>query len=148
MRAHAPTAHAVLLNADLLAVFNDSAKELGVLVSPAVELLTLEVSLWARNLADGGGACTAIALLNGADTHTRGPVTVSLNALPGRGWDNSTTVSVRDLWSHESLPPATGSVVLSAGIAAHATVALRLCAQAALAVDTDAPAKLAASGGA
>ena len=128
IRDMSPLQARVLLNTEILAVFNDSGKQLGSLVSPSVELLWFEVSVWARELRDvsGSAACVAVALLNGAATETTGPVSVLLDKLGVPGWGNSTTVSVRDLWQHVDLPPATGSVTVPA-IASHATAALRLC---------------------
>ena len=114
----------ILLNTDLLAVFSDALGAVGACVRPAPELLGLGVSLWVKPLA---GGCVAAALHNGLATPVAAGEAVQLAEL-GVGWGATTTVSVRDVWAHAALPPATGSLTTVAPLAPHGVVAWRLCA--------------------
>jgi alpha-galactosidase len=108
----------VLLNAEALAVFNDPLAALG---SRIHNNMFAKTSVWARHLHD---RCVAVALLNaGESTQT---LHVELAEIPGAGWHDLTTVSVRDLWAHASLPAARGRVAATVG--PHATFLAKLCA--------------------
>ena len=120
IRELSPLQRDILLNTELLGVFNDSLKTPGTLVH-GMDQLGTGISVWSRPL-DGG--CVAVGVLNGGNT-TVVATTVELTWLPG-DWDNSTRVSVRDMWAHTDLPRGTGNVTV-ASLSPHATTALRLC---------------------
>ena len=116
---------ALLLNAEVLGVSQDASRVQGVRVSAANASGT---ECWAKPLAPsapggGGGApaaALAVLLLNRGDAPADAACSwAELGLAPGA------RAAVRDLWAHQALPDAVGSVA-AAGIEPHASRLLRL----------------------
>ena len=112
----------VLLNTEVLAVFNDDLGRVGQVVAGGDSLLlNTGVSVWSRQLT---GGCAAVALMNAGAVNATG--TAAFETLTGMGWGNTTQVTVRDLWGHRNLPNAVGAFTAT-NIRTHATVMVKLC---------------------
>ena len=78
-----------------------------------------EPQVWARPTSDGGAA---IALFNAGTDAVQ--MTVTFADVPVRTWTASTSLKVRDMWTHTDNGTAIGS--FSATVPSHGTVAIKL----------------------
>eukprot|EP00054_Salpingoeca_dolichothecata_P029048 m.225114 g.225114 ORF g.225114 m.225114 type:complete len:403 (+) comp26380_c0_seq7:87-1295(+) len=106
----------VLLNSEVLAVFNDSLGQLATVVSQGSPNNTM---VFARPLSTGGAAAALVNL--DSVSHD---VEIAFADVPQRKWSGSTAVNVRDLWKHADVAKATGSY--SATVCSHCTVLVTL----------------------
>jgi alpha-galactosidase len=109
LRSMSADTQSILLNGEVIAIDQD------LLGKQASAIKDHDLEIWTKPLADGG---LAVGVLN-LDSATK-QTTVNVQGLAS----NKSIKSVRNLWTHENLPVANGSV--TANIASHATLLLRI----------------------